>query len=128
MTSFPSACEVLRSKTWRPTPGQEIILPSSILNPMSQKAPEEERFQEKRPKHLRVQSVGLTANPQEHTELEISHLLGKKKKKIFSLSLDKDFPWRKRGERIFRSPTLSFKAMVLRTGTGKIGNDFSLRS
>lgn len=29
---------------------------------------------------------------------------------------------------MFRSPTLSFKAMVLRIGTGTTGNNFSLQS
>lgn len=45
-----------------------------------------------------------------------------------TLSLDKGFPCRRRGCRLFRSPTLSFEAMVRRIRTGKIENNFSLHS
>ena len=111
MTSFPSACEVLRSKTWRPTPGQEINYPA-IIYPQAH-VPEGSRGREipgEKAHTFESSKCRSHCQPVRAHRARNFSPFGKKKKKIFfSFSLDKDFPWRKRSKRIFRSPTFEFQ-------------------
>lgn len=121
MTSFPSACEVPRSKTWRPTPGQEINYPA-IIYPQAH-VPEGSRGREipgEKAHTFESSKCRSHCQPVRAHRARNFSPFGKKKRSSLALAWIRIFLGERGAREYLGLQLLSFKAMVLRTGTGKI--------